>query len=353
MRVFQVITVSEYGGAQTFVANLVDALSTENDVFILYGGEGEAWTDLGNKFTPIRLNKHRKHISPKDILLFFKLLYYRFKYKPDIVHLHSSKMGVLGRLAFNKKKVIVTLHGFDSVRKQYSEFLFVEKKLKNRAYKIVAVSKYDADAMKEEGISDNVTYIYNGVPDVSLSKEKLNESITKQIAKIRECYSKIAICVARISPQKKFDLFCDIANALPQYAFVWVGNKEEMENLPLNVFCLGEISKAYLAVKEADLFLLPSNYEGLPMSILEAMSLSKPIVASKVGGITEVINQGAGFVLDNDLNIFVDKINLLFSDDVLYKQMAETAREIYLKNHTIEHMCAQYFDLYKTIVNNQ
>lgn len=353
MRVFQVITVSEYGGAQTFVANLVDALSAKNEVFILYGGEGEAWTDLGNKFTPIRLNKHRKNISPKDILLFFKLLYYRFKYKPDIVHLHSSKMGILGRLAFNKKKVIITLHGFDSVRKQYPQFLVVEQKLKNRAAKIVAVSKYDAEIMRAEGISDNVTYIYNGVPDVSLSKEKLEDDIYSQFSKIRENYNKIAICVARISPQKKFDLFCDIAKALPKYAFVWVGNKDEMENLPQNVFCLGEVPKAYLTIKEADLFLLPSNYEGLPMSILEAMSLSKPIVASSVGGITEVINQGAGFALDNDLNIFVDKIDLLFSDDALYKQIAQQSREIYLKNHTLEHMCKQYFDLYKTVVNNQ
>ena len=167
MRIFEVITVSEYGGAQTIVADLVKHLSPSHELFILYGGEGEAWAHLGDNFTRIRLGKHLKEVSWRDIILFFKLIYYRLKYKPDIVHLHSSKMGALGRIAFNPQKTVLTLHGFDSIRKAFPQFLFVEKLLKNRAAKIIGVSKYDVIQLKEENIYKNVSYIYNGVTDNS------------------------------------------------------------------------------------------------------------------------------------------------------------------------------------------
>lgn len=351
MKIFQVITVSEYGGAQSIVANLIKSLESTNQLYALYGGEGEAWSALGNNFTRIRINKHRKGIGLGDIGLFFKLLYYRLKHKPDVVHLHSSKMGALGRLAFSKKNTIYTVHGFDSVRKNYSKFLTVEKLLKTRAAKIVGVSQYDLDGLREEGISKNVTYIYNGVPDYYKSMPNYNTSFVEKLDYIKSKYSKIVMCVARISEQKRFDLFLDIAKAMPSYAFVWIGNKEEIKNLPTNVFCLGEVDSAQIYLKFADLFILPSNYEGLPMSLLEAMSFGKPIVASAVGGIPEVLNKGNGFAVENEIDIFVDKIKYIFSNDSIYDEMSKKSREIYLENHTIEKMVENYLTIYKSIAN--
>lgn len=70
---------------------------------------------------------------------------------------------------------------------------------------------------------------------------------------------------------------------LPQYAFIWIGNQEEMENLPKNVFCLGNIPNAGIYNKEIDLFMLASDYEGLPMVILEAMSFGNQLLLHKWG----------------------------------------------------------------------
>lgn len=351
MRIFQVITVSEYGGAQSIVANLIKAFSPDHEVFVLYGGEGEAWSSLGNNFTRIKLGSHRKSISPLDIMLFFKLLYYRFKYKPDIVHLHSSKMGVLGRLAFSKKKTILTMHGFDSVRMNHRKFLFVEKLLKSRAAKIVGVSKYDADSLKSEGIKDNVEYIYNGVPDLlSEQKIKYNDSFVDKIKRIKAEYPKIVMSVARISNQKRFDLFLEVASLLPQYAFIWIGNKEQIENTPQNVFCLGEIDSAQIYLKFADLFILCSNYEGLPMSLLEAMSFGKPAVVSAVGGMPEIMNQGNGFAVENNASAFADKIESILANETIYNQMSVKTREVFLKNHTMDKMVSKYLELYKTMI---
>ncbi len=353
MKIFQVITVSEYGGAQSIVANLIQSLDSEHKVFALYGGEGEAWSALGNNFTRIKLSKHKKSVGLHDITLFFKLLYFRFKYRPDIVHLHSSKMGALGRLAFGKKKIVYTVHGFDSIRKNYRQFLIVEKLLKTRAAKIVGVSEYDAIGLCEEGICKNTTYIYNGVPDYYNIEPQYDKKFVEALSEIKQKHTKIVMCIARISDQKRFDLFVDIAKAMPNYAFVWIGNKEEIRDLPQNAYCLGEVNSAQVYLKFADLFILPSNYEGLPMSLLEAMSFGKPIVASAVGGITEVLNKGNGFAVENEIDIFVDKINYILSDDNIYEEMSRKSRETYLANHTIEKMVEHYLSIYKAIVENK
>jgi glycosyltransferase involved in cell wall biosynthesis len=352
MRIFQVITVSEYGGAQTIVADLIERLSPEHELYVLYGGDGQAWDNLQGNFKKIKLNDHRKEVSIKDIGLLLKLFYYRLKYKPDIVHLHSSKMGVLGRLAFRKKRTVYTVHGFDSVRKAFRKFLIIEKFLKYKVFKIVGVSQYDVDMLKKESIYKNVVRIYNGVADHSsqkLIREKEKDAISRQLDEIKAKYPKILMCISRISKQKKFDLFIDIANQMPQHAFVWIGNKSKIDNLPSNVFCLGEVQFAYLYLRYADIFILPSNYEGLPISLLEALSYSVPAVASAVGGIGEVLDSKNGFAVENSVKSFEDKIEYIFSDKDIQNTMSAYARQTYLANFTIEKMIEGYKAIYKEI----
>lgn len=351
MRIFQIITVSEYGGAQTIVADLIKSLCNEHEVFVLYGGEGEAWSKLGDQFKRIRLCKHRKTISLWDFILLIKLFYYRLRYNPDIVHLHSSKMGVLGRIAFSRSKTILTMHGFDSVLKGYSHFIKVEKALKNRARLIVGVSQYDVDQLKKEGISKNVIRIYNGVEDYYNTYEHIDIGFEEKLINIKTQFKHTVMCIARISKQKKFDLFIDTAKAMPDYAFVWIGNKEIPESLPANVFCMGEVYAAYNYLRHADIFMLPSNYEGLPISLLEALSFSLPSVASAVGGITEVLDSKNGFaVRSNTVDEFKEKIEYIVSDSVRYKSMSDYARSTYITNFTIEKMVNSYKTIYKDIV---
>lgn len=353
MRIFQIITVSEYGGAQTIVANLVKKLSHEHELFILYGGNGEAWDKLGNGFKRIKLNDHRKEVSVRDFILLFKLFYYRIKYKPDVVHLHSSKMGALGRVAFNPNKIVYTVHGFDSIRTAFRRFLRIEKLLKNRVFRIVGVSQYDVDHMKDENICRNVERIYNGVTDHSQENLEVRDIITQELDKIKEVYPKIIMCISRISKQKKFDLFLDIANQMPQHAFVWIGNKESLSGLPSNVFCLGEAHSAYFYLKYADVFVLPSNYEGLPMSLLEALALKVPVVASAVGGIVEVLDGKNGFAVENEVSLFTEKIEYILSDKEIQESMSQYARESYLANFTIEKMVDSYKAVFNAIVANK
>lgn len=352
MRIFEIITVSEFGGAQTVVANVAEAMSQRHDVYILSGGNGEAWEHLKGKVHLIKLDEHRKSISLKDILVALKLLYYRIKYKPDIVHLHSSKMGVLGRIIFSPKKVVLTLHGFDSVRKAYPRFLIVEKKLKNRAEQIIGVSQYDVDCLREEEIEKNVSLVYNGVADHYSSDKGLDESpgMTGKLKEIRNRFQHIIMCISRISPQKKFDLFLDIAKAKPECAFVWIGNKDEVADVPRNVFCIGEAPSAYQYLKYADVFILPSNYEGFPISILEALSYRVPVVASAVGGVTEVLDGDNGFAVENTVDSFVEKIDFIL-DKANHERMSICARKSFVDNYTVDKMIAGYTTIFDRIYN--
>lgn len=350
MKIFQVITASEYGGAQTIVADLIRKFSDQHEVFVLYGGEGEAWENLGDNFTRIRLNKHRKEISPKDLITYLRLLYYRFKYRPDVVHLHCSKMGTLGRLAFSKKTIVYTMHGFDSVRKAFPKFMIIEKSLRNRVAKFVGICQYDINCMAEEGIVNNMHLVYNGVVDDSSRELKVDDNIiARKLQQIKEVYPRTIMCIARISRQKRFDLFLDIAKAKPQYAFVWIGNKEKVPDVPDNVFCLGEASAAHLYLKYADMFILPTNYEGLPMSLLEAISFSKPAVASNVGGISEILDGNNGFAVENSIEAFSEKIDYILSDDERLKKMGEAARKSYLDKFTITQMTEKYKKLFEEV----
>ncbi|PXV60958.1 glycosyltransferase involved in cell wall biosynthesis [Dysgonomonas alginatilytica] len=352
MRIFQVITVSEFGGAQSVVANLVQGLNDDDEVFILYGGNGEAWKPLTRKVNLIKICEHRKEVSWKDMFLVFKLLRLRLKYKPDVVHLHSSKMGAIGRIVFNPKTIVYSVHGFDSIRKAFRKFLIVERLLKNRAAKIVGVSQYDVDCLREEGISHNVELVYNGVADHKADDTASLEdsSLKRKIEDIRGKYSKVIMCVSRISAQKKFDLFLDIAKEKSEYAFIWIGNKEIINDLPSNVFCLGETHSAYIYFRYADVFILPSNYEGLPISLLEALSFGIPVVASDVGGIGEVLDGKNGFAVENNVLSFTSKIDYVL-DDSRNQVMRLNARDSYLKNFTIDKMVKGYTSIFKAIYN--
>lgn len=165
MKIFQIVTLSELGGAQSIVVNLSNALSREHEVIVIAGeGDGKMFQMLKADIKHIKLNTLKRKISPIDeirtICSFYKLY---LKYRPDIIHLHSSKAGILGRLVFPKNKIIYTVHGFDSIRLAYRKYLPVERFLQNRCKAIVAVSRYDAENLKAEHINHNVRCIYNGI----------------------------------------------------------------------------------------------------------------------------------------------------------------------------------------------
>lgn len=345
MKILQVITKSSLGGAQSVVINLANALSEMgHEVGVVAGeGDGKLWTLLNDKVKKYPCASLKRSISPKNdmhAVWFMRRLYNAIK--PDVVHLHSSKAGMLGRVAFPKSKVIYTVHGFDSIRLAFRKFLPIERAMQHFCSAIIGVSEHDVRTMKEERICRNVHYVYNGIQQI----EKDN-SLSWEVP---NSYKKVVLCIARLSPPKKHDLFMEVAKNFPEYAFVWIGNQKTVEQHPDNVFFLGKIPNAGKYCHLADVLMLPSNYEGLPMVILEAMCQGVPVVASNVGGVSEVVKNGwNGFCVENSVEKFVSAIQTILEDPCLHVNMKNNALKCYNNHFTVKQMVDGYLYYYNRI----
>lgn len=344
MKILFVITLSELGGAQSVVVQLANYLCRQNQVTVAAGeGDGKMWKMLDSPVVQIRLPHLRRAISPiADALTLrdFYLLYRRLR--PDIIHLHSSKAGFLGRLVFPSSKIVYTIHGFDSVRLSFRQFLWLERLMQHACKAIVGVSQYDQKNLLDEGIRHHVSTIYNGIPKpVALECDPF-EKLGAYKARI--------LCIARLAYPKRYDIFLEVARLLPDYAFIWIGNQKEVtEPVPSNVFFEGNLMNAGAYNAYADLFMLPSDFEGLPIVIIEAMSCGKPIVASDVGGISEIVRNGEnGFVVANKADAFAEKIHYLVKHESVRLAFGKASQAFYEKELTLEKMGLSYLRLYKS-----
>ena len=344
MRILQVITRTDAGGAQMVAALLANELVNKgHDVTLVAGhGDGTIWKWIDEKVKRIECPCLLREISPvNDLKAFLELRKIYIKVNPDIIHLHSSKVGILGRLAFPRNKTVFTVHGFDRIglgRK------VLESIMQFRCSAIVGVCENDKKNLLSAGVNRNVTFVYNGIQKPLDTKP--------QMWNIPSTYKKFILCVARLEPQKNHRLYFETAKLLPDYAFVWIGNTMPVKDHPENVFFLGTLPSASLYCQYCDLFCLPSNYEGLPMTIIEAMSYGKPVVSSNVGGVSEIVrNDVNGYVLNNEAKEFASKIQYIVENPDVYEIMSTNSKSIFENELTVDSMANGYLKIYEKVRN--
>jgi glycosyltransferase involved in cell wall biosynthesis len=149
-------------------------------------------------------------------------------------------------------------------------------------------------------------------------------------------------------------LFVAVARRLPKYAFVWIGNQKQPEfEYPENTYFMGNIPNAGAYTKFADLFFLPSNYEGLPIVIIEALSMGVPVVASAVGGISELLDGKNGYAVANQEELMAEKIEELLHLNAMTKQnVSQHAEDTYAAYFTVEKMSQAYEHIYQHMLSN-
>ena len=352
MKIIHIITNTELGGAQKVCIDLCrSAVADGNSVAVASMDGGYLWSQLPIEVVQFRLNNMVKPINPKkDLKVFFELKKVVKQFKPDVIHLHSSKAGVLGRIvAFPKcRRVVYTVHGFDSIRLKHRIFLPLEKILQNFCGAIVGVSDYDNTILHAEKIKKNVSTVYNGIDENLVLKADTFPVKTEK---------KIVMSIARISAQKRFQMFLDVADKMSEYQFVWIGGSaehsfEDLNNIysiPKNVVLLGDVPNASSYIHLCDLFVLFSNFEGLPMTIIEAMCQKKAIVASNVGGIYELVDDTNGALIDNDVNMACEAIKNILEKPEIKASMEEKSYEKFNNSFTLEKMWSGYKEIYLNI----
>jgi glycosyltransferase involved in cell wall biosynthesis len=346
VKILQIITLSGLGGAQSIVIHLANGFSKQgHEVCVVSSPGGKMWGLIEKRVRKKECKYLKREIDLiSDAKAVFSLREIYNDFKPDIIHLHSSKAGALGRIALGKDKthIFYTIHGFDTILKANRFFLPVEKILARRVKYIIPVCDYDCHSLNMKGIHNTHT-IKNAIPDFND-----NALETDPFHEARSARKKVVLSIARLMPPKRFDLFLEVANLMRNEAiiFYWIGNQISINSLPNNVRCLGEIPSASRVIKFADIFVLFSDYEGLPVTIIEALSSSVPVVASAVGGITEILDGGNGIAVRNLAGEAVNAIKYFLSKEGVMANAKKAARLSYEQEFTIDKMLQSYMKIY-------
>jgi glycosyltransferase involved in cell wall biosynthesis len=357
-KILYIITQSEFGGAQRYVFDLATNLDkSQFEVHIAAGLEnGELFRRLQSQNLSIHKLKYLdRAISPfKDLKSYYELKKLIKKINSDIVHLNSSKAGVLGSIAakeLNIKKIIYTAHGFvfNEPMNPLKKWLYKKAELSNakRVHKVITVSEYDRRAGIKTGMDEHkLIIIHNGI-----DSDKIN-FLSKEKARARLGIASdkpVVGCIANFYPSKGLDILINSMDTI-NAQLVIVGDGElrsqleaqiKILNLSNRVKLTGSIPDAHQYLKAFDVFVLPSRKEGLPYVLLEAAVAQIPIVTTQAGGVPEIIQDNINGYLaaaDNSKEL-AQKINLALSNPLDSKLT---------QNFTFEKMIKKTVEVYKS-----
>lgn len=283
----------------------------------------------------------------KDVKAFFEVKKIIKELNPDVIHLHSSKAGFIGRFAGNGKKVkmLYNPHGFSFLMKNSSKikrlmYWWIEKISTIRKCTIVGCSQGEyEEALK---LSKNSICINNGVNVEKLEKE------TADFKEKEIDFNNLKICTSgRIGYQKNPKLFNEIAQAFPNFKFTWIGEGElrnELTSPNIEITGWKTREEALRLVNDNDIFMLTSLWEGLPISLLESMYLKKVCIVTDCIGNRDVIKDGEnGFIIKNENYKKIIK----FLNVDMYEKISKQALKDVLDKFNIIKMVEKYKDNYR------
>lgn len=309
MKALILITKGNFGGAQRYVFDIATHAKQQGiETLVACGPEGI----LSKKLEDAGVHTWTLASSKRDISLLheFKLAKELFllirKERPDIVHVNSSKIGGLGALISRLcgvRKIIFTSHGwaFNEARPLYQKLIirFLAWLTVLLSHKTIAVSDNVRNSIITlPFIKNKVVRIFNGVDSASLSRADAQQEINNLLGITLGTYTEL-VCVAELHPNKDHETLLEAFASLPTSTrLTLIGDGEERERLTRlatqlhlsdRIVFAGFVSAPARLLKAFDIFVLSSRTEALSYTILEAGIAGLPIVASRVGGIPEII----------------------------------------------------------------
>ena len=367
MRILQVITSLDMGGAETLVVNLIprlQALGNTVDLCVFNGTE-----------TPLthRLKKESPQTKVYALghgvynpLYIFKLVKIMKNY--DIVHTHNSSPQLFVAIAslLNSPKLVSTEHNTSNRKRNWKWYRPIESWMYSRYNHIICISKIAEEKLREymggewlvksSNKYKSITTINNGI-DVNAISEAVP---CKELLELKE-NRKAILMVAGFRKQKDQDTILKALTLLDKNKFeVWfAGIGERMEEVQQLTKSLGIDDRVRFlglrtdipnVLKAADIIVMSSHWEGLSLSNVEGMSAHKPFIASDVNGLREV-TKGYGILFPHeDGKALANEINQLASDEVYYNEIAERCYNRALE-FDISNTVRGYADVYKNIFN--
>ncbi len=355
------ITKGNWGGAQRYVFDLATNLPTDEFEITVLCGEGNH-LKARLKEKNIRVislpSLHRDINIFKDIKTFFELYKVLTQENPDILHLNSSKIGCMGAVAgrlVGIHKIIFTGHGWAWNEKRS----FVSKAGITFFHWLTVLLSHTTIAVSEEiarQISSlqflsksKIVVVHNGVADTEYlerfaARATLDSNISEKfwVGTISELHKNKGL-------DYLIKAFENISKAHPDTALLIVGEGEERESLTKLIVQLGLSKKVHLLgfvqdaanyLKAFDVFVLSSRTEAFPYVPLEAGLAQLPVVATRVGGIPEVIENGKNGLLvkPGDLSALSEAIKELLSDSAKAATFGHNLRKTVEQNFSVDTM---------------
>jgi glycosyltransferase involved in cell wall biosynthesis len=362
MKILHVIPSLHGGGAEKFCIDLCNEMSKTHDVTIcsLFDISENMFMAkaISSRVKVVTLNK-KLGFDSSIFLKIFKLMRQE-KYEIVNTHLRALIYSLLG-IFFTKSKFFHTVHNM--ANKETSD---INMKLHKAFFKFldvrpIAISSMVLKSIKAEYGNEYNILIENGVKKPSVT-EKYSE-VQKEVMSLKHNKStKVILTIGRISAQKNHKMLIKVVNRLilegENIILLLIGDDYE-NGKPLLSELKTIASKGiyFLGMKEnvadyllcADVFCLPSLYEGLPITLLESLALGIPSICTPAGGIVDVINDGEnGWVSENfSEEAFYQTIKkYLASDEVTKLRVSSNAKQSYVNKYSIALTSKNYINLY-------
>jgi glycosyltransferase involved in cell wall biosynthesis len=361
VRIAYIVTRADpIGGVQIHLRDLTAALQAQgHTVTVITSGRGPFIDGLRAQNTPTVVIEHLTlPISPlHDLRALREIRAVLTNLRPDLVAAHSSKAGVLGRLAGRSLRlpVVFTAHGWNFSPGipplQAAVYRQIERLVGPLASKIITVSEFDRQLALKAGIAaeDRLVTVYNGIPDIP---KALRADPVQAPARL--------VMVARFGPQKDHPTLLRALAGLSNlpWELDLIGEGPligEMTSLAGTlgigdrVRFLGQRTDVEQLVAQAQVSLLVTNWEGFPLSILESMRAGLPVVASAVGGIGESVrNDETGYLVPRgNVEVLRDRVGRLLASPALRMRLGANGRNSYEQQFRLEHSVRKTLDVYQ------
>ena len=364
MNVAYIVTRADpMGGVQVHVRDLAAAMRAHgHHPTVIIGGNGPLLDQLEERGIRTIVAKHLAvPINPlRDLRALREIGGLLKELQPDLVAVHSAKAGILGRLAARSLRipVILTAHGWTFTpgipRLEAAVYQGIERFAGRFTDKIMTVSEFD----RQLGLSARIVpesrlvTVYNGIPDVPAH---LRADPSRTPVRL--------IMVARLAPQKDHITLLRALAGLQD--FKWeldlVGEgplldqtKGLADSLQLGsrVHFLGQRTDVEQLLARAQVGVLTSNWEGFPISILEAMRAGLPVVASAIAGVGESVRDDeTGYLVPRgDVAVLRDRMARVLGDPLLRTRLGSSGRRMYERHFTLEAMVQGALAVYHEVV---
>jgi len=355
IKVLHVIARMNVGGTARYVGDLVENIP--NSALVTGYVQGSEIEDpVVNRINPHRIPHLGRAISPlNDFKAWLELRKLINTIKPEIVHTHTFKAGLIGRLVPGDHKRIHTFHGhlFDDHSFSVFEKLVItlaERHLAKKTDLLISMGEKVGWELRAAGIgvSKQWASIAPGVNALPL----IDKSKAREILGL-EAGVFLVGWMARMTGVKNPLLALKVAKEMPKVQFVMAGGGDLLElvakSASANVAVIGWTDAA-IFWSAVDCALSTSENEGMPIALIEAQLAGVPVVATDVGSNSEVIEDGVtGVVTKNDASSLTRALEFIISEESLFKNLALQAAEESTRKFSLDDMLRRHVSYYSKL----